>query len=129
MSKIVILKNANLFPPRKREARLNLDRVSLKDGSNFLSDEQFNKVSRHPLYQALVERKALVVQEPQSEVEPVPLSEVPANLSGYNVEEADDIIDNTYDLDVLKRWLSAETRKTTRDDLNRRIKDIEGGDA
>jgi len=41
-------------------------------------------------------------------------------------DSADAIIDNTHDVDILKRWLSTENRATTRRDLTRRIKDLGG---
>jgi hypothetical protein len=129
MPQIVIYKPQNCYPPQAPGTRVGFDRLRLKSGINHLSDVDFAKLKSHPAYQGYVDRKALVVQEPKEEVEVVPLSETPANLSAYNVDEAEDIIDNTHDLDVLKRWLSGETRVTTRRDLNQRIKDIEGGES
>ena len=122
---IVIYKPKNCVP--QRLGNIIFDSVELKPGANMLTDKDYGRLSKHPDFEKYKTLKALVVQEPKEEVEPVPLTSIPQNLSGYNVEEAEDIIDNTHDVDVLQRWLTAETRKTTRTDLERRIKDIQEG--
>lgn len=124
---IVIYKPANTYPQQAEGSQVGFDRLRLKTGVNHLTDAQFAALSKHPDYPAYVARKALVVQEEKDEVAVIPLTDIPANLSGYNTQEADEIIDNTHDVDILKRWLKDETRSTTRRDLTRRIKDL-GGD-
>lgn len=126
---IVIYKPRNTYPPQGEGTRVGFDRLILKAGVNHLSDEVFATLKRHPDFASYVERKALVVQESTTKVDPVPLTEIPKNLTGYNVEEAEEIIDETHDIDVLKAWLQGESRKTTRNDINQRIKQLEGGEA
>lgn len=123
---LVIFKPENCYPPLNSGTGIAFDRVRLKAGLNTLSESDYQKLSEHPSFADYLDRKALVVQEPVSDVEVIPLSDTPANLSGYNVEDAGEIIDNTHDLDILRRWLSAETRKTTRAALTQRIKDLGG---
>jgi hypothetical protein len=127
MPTIVIYKPGNCFPQQAEGSKVGFDRLLLRPGTNHLSDDQFSKLQAHPAFSGYVSRGALVVQQPKDEVEVIPLSDVPANLAEYNTREADEIIDNTHDVDILKRWLSNEPRSTTRNDLTRRIKDL-GGD-
>lgn len=129
MPQIVIFKPGNCYPPLNPQVGIGFDRLRLKPGANHISDEQFNALTSHPSYLSYVERKALIVHHAEKEVQAVPLSETPANLAGYNVDDAEDIIDNTHDIDVLKRWLNDEPRKTARTALNQRIKDLQGGEA
>lgn len=126
MSESVIFKPAKCYPPMAPTARLWFDRVRLKAGVNHLNDKDFQTLTTHPDYQGYADRGAVVAMEPEAVVKDIPLSDTPANLGAYNVGEAEDIINATEDIDVLKRWLSAETRKTTRDDLIRQIKDLGG---
>ena len=126
MPTIVIYKPSNCYPQQNEGSKVAFDRLLLNTGANHLSDDQFAKLKIHPDFDGYVARKALVVQEAKAEVEVVPLSEIPANLAAYTTAEADEIIDSTHDVDVLKRWLSTEMRSTTRKDLTRRIKDLGG---
>lgn len=126
MSKSVIFKPAKCYPPMSKSAPLGFDRVRLKAGVNHLNAKDFQILINHPDYQSYADRGAVVAMEPEKVVEDIPLSDTPANLGAYNVGEAEDIVNATEDIDVLKRWLSAETRKTTRDDLIRQIKDLGG---
>jgi hypothetical protein len=127
MPTIVIYKPGNCYPEQREGSKVAFDRLLLRSGINHLSDADFAKLKAHPDFAGYAERKALVVQEPKDEVEIVPLSDIPANLSSFNVAAADDVIDNTHDVDVLRRWLKEETRATTRKSLTQRIKDL-GGD-
>jgi hypothetical protein len=122
---IVIFKPENCYPPRR--AGIQLDQIVLTPGVNHLSPEQTARLRAHPTFGQYQARNAIVVQEPVSEVTPIPLSDVPSNLSGYNVEQAEEIIDQTHDVDVLQRWLSGETRKTARTVIERRIDNLKGG--
>jgi len=123
----VIFKPGNCYPQQKEGSKVGFDRLRLNTGANHLTEAEFAALSAHPAFQSYVDRKALVVQESKETVELVPLSEIPANLSAFNVGEAEEIIDNTHDADILRRWLKEETRATTRKSLTRRLKDL-GGD-
>src|SRR6056297_1415782 len=128
MPQVVIFKPQNCYPPLSSNTGIGFDRLRLKPGANPLSDEAFSALAKHPSFQSYVGRKALIIQDQKADVEPVPLTDIPQDLTGYNVDEADEIIDKTNDLSVLQQWLSRETRITTKRDLDRRIKDLEGGD-
>jgi hypothetical protein len=127
MPTIVIYKPGNCYPQQGEGTSVGFDRLLLRAGTNHLTDAEFGRLNVHPDFADYVARKALVVQEPKDEVEVVPLSDIPLNLAAYTTGEADEIIDNTHDVDILKRWLTTENRLTTRKDLTRRIKDL-GGD-
>ena len=126
MPQVVIFKPGNCYPPLKENVSIGFDRLRLKPGSNPLSDAQFAALSAHPDYAAYVERKALVVHTTQELAPTIPLSEIPADLSAYNVEDAGDIIDGSHDIDVLKRWASADARITVKKAIAQRIKDLGG---
>lgn len=121
---IVIYKPQNCFPPKSELSRIGFDRLFLKPGTNHLSDSSLSALKAHPDFQSYADRKALVVKEGESET--IPLTDTPANLSAYNVDDAEQIIDDTHDVAVLKAWLKAEPRKMTRADLTQRIKDLGG---
>ena len=123
---VVIYKPSNCYPQQADGSSVGFDRIVLRTGTNHLSDQQFSKLKAHPDFPGYVARNAVVVQESKEAVEVVPLTDIPANLAGYTTPEADAIIDNTHDVDILKRWLSTENRATTRKDLTRRIKDLGG---
>lgn len=122
----VIYKPENCYPQQGPRSKIRFDRLTLDPGTNHLSEAQFSTLAAHPDFKAYVNRKALIIQEPKEEVELVPLSDIPANLSAYNLTEAGDIIDNTHDVDVLKRWLKDENRKGARDQITLRIKNLGG---
>jgi hypothetical protein len=124
---ILIYKAENCYP--QRTGAIAFDGIELTPGVNHLSDADIAKLQAHPDFGAYQERKALAVKEtePDKEVQTVPLSEVPKDLSAYNVGEADDIVDNTHDVDVLNRWLIGETRSTVRRNITQRKKAIESG--
>ena len=126
MPTIVIYKPGNCYPEQREGSSVGFDRLLLKAGANHLSDTEFSRLKAHPDFAGYVQRKALVVQEPKEEVDPVPFSDIPASLAGYNTTEAEDIIDATHDADVLRRWLSAERRVATKKSLTQRIKDLGG---
>jgi hypothetical protein len=126
MPQIVIYKPENTYPQQLPGTGVGFDRLRLKAGSNHLSDTEFESLSQHPDYPAYVARKALVVHEPKEEVEPVPLSEIPKDLSAYNVDESGDIIDGTHDADVLKVWQKADNRVSVKRAISQRLKDLGG---
>jgi uncharacterized protein YifN (PemK superfamily) len=126
MPQIVMFKPGNCYPPLQDHVEIGFDRLRLKPGTNHLSDAEFAALSNHPDYPSYAARKALVVHSTQELVDVIPLSEVPADLSAYNVEEAGDIIDGTHDLDVLKRWYSADARVTVKKAITQRTKDLGG---
>lgn len=110
------------FPPRK--GAVKFDSIELKSGINFLNDVDFSRLSSHPDYTRYVEWEAIKVQESDAPVDSIPLSDVPANLSAYSPKKAESIVDDTYDVDVLKRWLEAESRVTVKRVLEGRIQDL-----
>lgn len=112
----------NCFPVRK--GRVKFDSIELKSGTNFLSDIDFARLKEHPDYPRYVEWEAIKVQESDAPVDSIPLSDVPANLSAYSPKKAESIVDDTYDLDLLKRWLEAESRVTVKRVLEGRIQDL-----
>lgn len=108
-----------------RTGILKLDSVELKPTVkggvpviNSLSERELEKLQAHSSYQRRVAAGALVVPD-----EAVPPPELPdysalADLSGFNIEGddnsvgAEDIVAQTTDIDLLNRWLQAESRKT-----------------
>ena len=126
MPQVVLFKPENCYPPLKQTAGIGFDRLRLVAGSNHLSDAQFDALIAHPDYPAYVERKALVVHSTQELVAVIPLSEIPADLSSYNVEDAGEIIDGSHDIDVLKRWAAADARVTIKRAIAQRVKDLGG---
>jgi len=127
MPKIVIYKPENCYPQQRAGTQVGFDRIRLKDGVNHLSDVSYKALIEHPDYPAYADRKALVVQEAQEEVQTVPFTEIPQNLTAYNPKEADAIIDRTHDKDVLNQWLKADSRAPVRKAITARLKDLTAG--
>jgi hypothetical protein len=126
--KIVIYKPENCYPPQREGTQVGFDRIRLKSGVNHLSDEKYQDLAQHPSFPEYADRKALVVQEEQSEVQTVPFSEVPKDLTAYNTTEADAIIDGTHDKDVLNLWLKADARAGVRKAINQRLLALSKGE-
>lgn len=110
------------YPQKESPPRLGalvLDSIQLIPGANSFSQGELEKLLAHPDY-SKYEGKAIAVEESPSP-EPSPEADdysALADLSGFNIEGdesqvgAEDIVAEATDLDLLDKWLKAESRKT-----------------
>lgn len=126
--KIVLYRPESCSPPRAATSQLNLasfpTRVILKPGKNSVSDEVAARIEAHPSFAKYKDQEALAISDPPVEPSPSDSTTAPENLSHLNTDEAGSLIDKTENIELLQKWLKAETRKTTRGDLDRRIKEL-----
>lgn len=124
MTKIVVFRPENCSPPRAAKATLNLDaypwRIIFSPGNNSVSDENIAKLQEHLDFGRYQTLGALTIKDAVETVASDSTT-APDNLSHLNTDEAEDLIDETSNVELLQKWLKAETRKTTRADLDRRI--------
>lgn len=125
MTKIVVYRPEACIPPRGAKSVLKLDnhpwRLTLNPGSNSISDENAKKLEAHPDFARYSDRGALAINDAPESTSPSDSTTAPDNLSQLNTDEAGELIDKTDNVELLQKWLKAETRKTTRGDLERRI--------
>lgn len=126
MSKIVVYRPEGCRPPRASNSVLKIDaypwRLSLNPGNNLVSDEDAQKLENHSDFDKYQGWGALTIKDGPKEPSASDSTTAPDNLSHLNTDEAQDLIDKTDNVDLLRKWLAAESRKTTRGDLERRIK-------
>lgn len=131
MSTCVVYKPSKCYPPQAATAEVWFDSIILKAGSgNFLNDGQLEQLMDHPDFVRYDTWGAIEVVTPDTPAPDLPVVQgqptYPANLSGISVEKAEDIVNACDDVAVLRAWFDAETRKTLREILTRRIQEIIG---
>jgi hypothetical protein len=105
------------------------DGVALVPGRNNLTPDSLTLVLSHPDFPKYKNWGAINVIEPTVETETVQHnanSEL-ESLAKYNVEDIDEILDATNDVELLQKWLQKETRKTVRPQIILRINAIKAG--
>ncbi|MEL7494808.1 MAG: hypothetical protein AAGJ95_12740 [Cyanobacteria bacterium J06554_11] len=125
MTKIVVYRPEACSPPRGRNSVLKIDdypwRLSFTPGDNQVSDEDAERLRENSDFERYENHGGLVIKDAPTNPSPSDSSSAPANLSHLNVGEAENLISQTDNLVLLNLWLTAETRITTRADLERRI--------
>lgn len=125
MTKIVVYRPEACSPPRGRNSVLKIDdypwRVSFNPGDNSVPDEDAERLAEHPDFKRYEAHGGLTIKDAPEESSPSDSSTAPENLSQLNTDEAEGLIGKTDNVGLLQKWLAAETRKTTRADLERRI--------
>lgn len=100
-------------------------RISLKSGSNHLQDHLLEKLRKHDSYDRLFNTKVIEVLEPESTV--VSSNDSPVDLTGYNVDDAEVIIEEEWDTNNLNQWRSRDTRKGIFSAIDQRLDEIKAG--
>lgn len=129
MSTCVVYKPSKCYPPQTATAELWFDTIALKAGpKNFLDDQQLQALVDHPDYPRYRAWDAIEIMAPETPAPELPAIDgkttYPSNLSGLSVDKAEHIVNACDDLIVLRTWFDAETRKTLREILTRRISEI-----
>jgi hypothetical protein len=129
MSKVLIkLHPERCFPPLPKGVKF--DGILLRPGLNpSLSEAETNLLLGNKDFTTFVDVGAIELIQPEtvaSEINPNANNEL-VNLGGYGIDQTDDIIAATSDLDLLGKWLEQEKRVTVRRQLNQRIEIIKGG--
>lgn len=101
-------------------------RVSLKKGSNHLSDDEAAQLLSHDSFKRYAATQALKIIEPESEVVNSG-DDKPSDLTGYNVDDAETVIDNEWDKATLEQWRSRDTRKGIFTAIDQRLIQIREG--
>lgn len=131
MSTCVVYKPSKCYPPQAATAEVWFDNVILRPGAgNFLNDSQLDTLISHPDFPRYEAWDALEVVTPDTPAPELPTvagaATYPASLGGISVDKAEDIVNACDDVAVLRAWFDAETRKTLREILTRRISEIVG---
>lgn len=129
MTTCVVYKPTACFPPKGVASEVFFDSLCLKAGAkNYLTDDELERLISHddyPRYEAWGAIEVIQPEQEAPELAPAPGQPIyPANLSGISVEKAEDIVNGCDDVVVLRAWFDAETRKTLREILTRRIEEI-----
>lgn len=121
----VTYKPGRCSPPRGPSSQLLFDNITLQAGPrNYLSDDDLSRLMDHPDFARYEAIGAIEIQGAAEAVPTTPGNEYPANLSTLKTEAAEDLINATDDLEVLRTWFDAETRKGVREILSRRMREI-----
>lgn len=110
--------------------------VRLIPGINEVEGRHWKAVEGHPLLQDRIKAGDInVVKGPEAIPEATAENEKagaeegnessPTSLSNYTVAECRDLVAETYDPELLKKWLSGENRKTVVTVIQEQIKKIE----
>ncbi|MEO1390980.1 MAG: hypothetical protein AAFV85_26915 [Cyanobacteria bacterium J06634_6] len=126
--KIVVFRPEACSPPRGSRSVLKLDtgrwRLTLTPGDNSISDDDADKLQKHSDFARYNEQGAIAVKDAKGSPSPSDSTTAPVSLSHLNTDEAEALIGKTDNVELLQKWLKAETRKTTRGDLDRRIEQL-----
>ena len=128
--KLIELKPTELVIQTKT-GTLSFDHVMVLPGVNHqLSQEQVEKLLQHPDFSRFIGKGINVIEaDPETQpelVKPDANGEL-GDLSAFPVTKTDDIINGTYAIAILERWLLSEQRATVRRQLSARITAIKGG--
>jgi hypothetical protein len=125
--KTLIFYPTRCVPPASQISQHSFDGVILKAGNNDLSEEEAEKLLNHPDFERYQTWGAIELIGETSEVIDPAANTEKVSLANYSVEDAEKIIEQTHDAELLAVWLVTETRKTLRQAINRRITTIKGG--
>jgi hypothetical protein len=124
---LIELKPEALLIPAKE---LSFDGIRIRPGINYqLSKEQVDLLMVHPDFPRYI-GKGIVVQ--QAELNDAEVVDPAANaekqdLSEFRLDQIDDIVRATYDVETLKKWLTTERRVKARREIENRITAIQEG--
>ena len=125
-----------IYCPRKASIRLpnglnfsgNGARIRLKAGANHLSDEQVAYLKSRSDLTRYLDWGAFEFFEPVEEIEePAGAVDYPPDLTKFNVDDAEDIIDQTWDTKILDQWRARDSRVGVFRAIDARKKQIEEG--
>jgi len=103
-------------------------RVALVAGANHLSDEQIANLNSSPDLARYIQWGAIEIVEPVEEIEePAGAVNYPPDLTGYNIDDAEVIIEETWDSSILTQWRARDTRKGIFSAIDSRLEQIAGG--
>jgi hypothetical protein len=123
----VIFRPKNCNPELGPKTKIWFDNIMLSPGArNLLSDSELETLISHPDFPRYENWKAIEVKGEAVEVlESAPgAADYPASLAEYSVDEAEDIVNEVDDPEVLRAWFEQETRVTLRKILARQIEEI-----
>lgn len=116
-------------PPRKSE--VYFDDIVFRPGINtHIITKQWNKLQSHPGIQQYLKWNAIEIIDQVQQIpvfDPNQQASQLANLSTFSVKDAQKIIEETYDVNLLNTWLTTETRIPVTNSINQRITNIQQG--
>ena len=120
----VLFTPQKLQPPTKATLGLQHDGtlIELKPGINNLSEAKVAKLKAHPSYAKYAEWGAITAPE-SAEVAASPEGFTLAELRELNVDEAEDLINETTDVALLTSW-QADPRVTVKRAIAERLEDL-----
>lgn len=124
-------------PPRDKEVTLGFSLIGERTGSTEyvqikagvnrdVDPATWEKIKTMPLVPDLLEIGALKVEDDVEVVTPAPAAK--GALSNKPVKESLDMINASFDIDLLKEWDYAENRVRIKNAIQKRIKSITEGD-
>lgn len=119
-------------PPCSDLHRVSFDGVILKPGMNQvgsgLTEEEAQKLLQHPDLARYKEWNAIeVIEASDRPKETNPNQNEGQDLSQYSPEQAEKMVFETVNSDLLKKWLKTETRPDIRKAINRKLAEIKAG--
>ncbi|MBP0006221.1 MAG: hypothetical protein J7642_21305 [Cyanobacteria bacterium SBC] len=114
-------------PPGRTRAR-SFDGLRLQPGTNKVSIEAFSRLESHSGFKRCQTWGAVTVLRAAEKSGGVDSTET-SDLDGYNTDETAQIVAATDNLKLLEQWRESETRKTVKNQISRRIAEIEKGEA
>ncbi len=94
----------------------------LRPGQNKVEDAIATRLSKHPSFSKYKGWGALTIVDAPSDPTPSDAAKAPDTLAEFNVQEAEDLINRTENVELLQKWQKSDQRKSVQADLARRIK-------
>jgi hypothetical protein len=126
-TKLIEFKPEALVIPAKE---LSFDGIRIRPGINYqLTQTQVEALLGHPDFPRYI-GKGIEVKEAElsnaEEIDPTANADKD-DLSAFRLDQIDDIVRATYDIAILKKWLSTERRVKARREIENRITAISEG--
>lgn len=125
--KLVLFRPEKLNPPSKGEEYY--DRLRLNPGTNHISSDELEKLLAHPDYDQHSKWGAIEVVESKAKIEKKVPTQGESGLDSLEIDAAQKVIEQSFDIPTLEAWLAKEQRKVLINAINRRIAELKKGEA
>lgn len=101
----------------------NNQRILLKPGQNYVSDEEWNQVKENPLVKERITKGDIIIISKKDITETDSDDEI--DLSKMNVKDATEFVKSCTDIEMLQELLEKEERKSLKKVIEEQIENLE----
>lgn len=135
---IVINKTKKIITFVVNSGKEGYDKVILKIGANVVDEKKFKKLNEVDVFKERLNKGLFLLKadilEKETDKESKKIAQeikdeekkkgASEDLSGFNVSEAKEIINETYDIELLKKWEDSEGRVSVQSAVKKRMEEL-----